>query len=166
MVLNVSDFEEIIETWKHQLEFQPQEPILDVAQGPMWSMLFPKETIHHSWHLGFSLFIDWYNRLQNKLAGVQVSMGLIMLNCLNLPPQLRYQTKYMFLSGIILGPKQPNMVTINNILKPLVNKLLELCRVIMNTQIPQRPQSCCEVGIFDWRCGGHPQSWWVYVSLS
>ncbi|MBW0582175.1 hypothetical protein O181_121890 [Austropuccinia psidii MF-1] len=139
--LNVLDVEEIIETWQHQLEFQPQEPILNVAQGPMWSMLFPKETIHHRWHLGFSLFIDWYNPLQNKLAGGQVSMGLIALNCLNLPPQLGYQTKYTFLSGIIPRPKQPNTVTINNILKPLVNELLELSRGI-TICTPKYPRGC------------------------
>ncbi|MBW0552151.1 hypothetical protein O181_091866 [Austropuccinia psidii MF-1] len=53
-------------------------------------------------------------------------MGIISLNCLNLPPRLQYQTQYTCLAGIIPSPNQPTMITINKILKPSVNELYEL----------------------------------------
>ncbi|MBW0478447.1 hypothetical protein O181_018162 [Austropuccinia psidii MF-1] len=125
-LLNVPSIEETIEEWKEQLESLPPEPIFDVAQGSNWKIIFPNEFNNNHLKLGYSLFVDWFNPLQNKLSGRQVSMGVIALNCLNLPPHLRHQTKHTFLAGIIPGPNQPNMLTINNILLPLVNELLEL----------------------------------------
>ncbi|MBW0533260.1 hypothetical protein O181_072975 [Austropuccinia psidii MF-1] len=53
-------------------------------------------------------------------------MGVIALNCLNLPPRLRFQPYYTCLSGIIPSLKQPDMFTTNNVLKPLVDELLNL----------------------------------------
>ncbi|MBW0533732.1 hypothetical protein O181_073447 [Austropuccinia psidii MF-1] len=139
--LNVSGVEETMEKWHNELESQPPVPIIDVAQGAMWKTLFQNEARNSSWTLAFSLFIDWFNPLQNKLAGRQVSMGVIALNCLNLPPRLRYQSQYTFLSGIIPGPMQPNMFTISNVLGPLVNELLEL-RNGIRIHTPKYPKGC------------------------
>ncbi|MBW0529106.1 hypothetical protein O181_068821 [Austropuccinia psidii MF-1] len=93
--------------------------------------MFPKEPRGNSLILGLSLLIDWFNPLQNKLSGHQASMGVIALNCLNLPPCLCYQPAFTYLSRIIPGPNQPNMFTISNILGPLVKKLLESNQGIM-----------------------------------
>ncbi|MBW0564346.1 hypothetical protein O181_104061 [Austropuccinia psidii MF-1] len=123
--LNIPVLEETIEKWKEQLETQPLEPIFNVVQGAMWKAIFPNEFNNNSLTLGFSLFVDWFNPIQNKLSGRQVSMGVIALNCLNLPPRLSHQPKYTFLAGIIPGPNQPNMLTINNVLVPLVKELIE-----------------------------------------
>ena len=39
-------------------------------------------------HYVFSLCVDFFNPLSNKQAGKKVSVGLISLVCLNLPPEL------------------------------------------------------------------------------
>ncbi|MBW0522864.1 hypothetical protein O181_062579 [Austropuccinia psidii MF-1] len=122
---NIPGIEETIENWKEKIETQPLELIFDVAQGAMWKTIFPNELNNNSLTLGFSLFVNWFNPMQNKLSGRQVSMGVIALNCLNLPPRLCHQAKYTFLAGIILGPNQPRMFTINKLLVPLVNELVE-----------------------------------------
>ncbi|MBW0575990.1 hypothetical protein O181_115705, partial [Austropuccinia psidii MF-1] len=118
--------EEYIDQWANELEAHDSNSICDVAQGPVWKKLFSSDYKGSGLCLGLSLFIDWFNPLKNKLAGRQLSMGIISLNCLNLPPRLRYQTRYTCLAGIIPSPNQPTMITINNILTPLVNELYEL----------------------------------------
>ncbi|KNZ60636.1 hypothetical protein VP01_15268g1, partial [Puccinia sorghi] len=62
----------------------------------------------------------------NKLAGKQVSLGVMALTCLNLHPSIRYKPQYTFLAGIIPAPNQPDMVTISNVLRPIVDELLNL----------------------------------------
>ncbi|MBW0593342.1 hypothetical protein O181_133057 [Austropuccinia psidii MF-1] len=47
-------------------------------------------------------------------------MGIIVLHCFNLQP------KYTCLAGLIPSPNQPDMVTISNVFKPLIDELLEL----------------------------------------
>ena len=49
-----------------------------------------------------------------------------MLFCMNLPPELRYKPENVFLVGIIPGPKEPNVLQMNNLLRPLVTELQEL----------------------------------------
>ncbi|MBW0473573.1 hypothetical protein O181_013288 [Austropuccinia psidii MF-1] len=66
-------------------------------------------------------------------------MGVIALNCINLPPCLCYQPTFTYLSGIIPGPNQPNIFTISNILGPLLNELLEFNRGIM-IRTPKYPK--------------------------
>ncbi|MBW0565832.1 hypothetical protein O181_105547 [Austropuccinia psidii MF-1] len=53
-------------------------------------------------------------------------MGIISLNCLNLPSCLQSQNKYTFLAGIIPSPNQPTMITINNMLRPMIDEIFEL----------------------------------------
>ncbi|MBW0561985.1 hypothetical protein O181_101700 [Austropuccinia psidii MF-1] len=60
-------------------------------------------------------------------------MGVIALNCLNLPPRLRFKPYYTCLSGIIPSPKQPDIFNTNNVLKPLVDELLNLHKGIKIT---------------------------------
>ncbi|MBW0506347.1 hypothetical protein O181_046062 [Austropuccinia psidii MF-1] len=46
--------------------------------------------------------------------------------CLYLPSSVQYKSQYMFVAGMIPAPNQPNMITMSNVLKPLVKDLLEL----------------------------------------
>ena len=73
----------------------------------------------------FSLCVDFFNPLSNKQAGKKMSVGLISLVCLNLPPELRYKPENMFLAGVIPGPHEPPLNTLNHYLTPLVDDLLD-----------------------------------------
>jgi hypothetical protein len=73
----------------------------------------------------FSLSINFFNPYTNKQAGKKSSVGLISAVCLNLPPSMRYKPENMFLFGVIPGPKEPPLTSLNHYLKPLVDDLME-----------------------------------------
>lgn len=72
----------------------------------------------------FSLSVDFFNPYTNKQAGIKSSVGLISVICLNLPPSMRYKPENMFLAGVIPGPKEPPLTSLNHYLKPIVDDLL------------------------------------------
>ncbi|MBW0496605.1 hypothetical protein O181_036320 [Austropuccinia psidii MF-1] len=88
--------------------------------------------------LAFSLFTYWFNPLSNKASEKQVSLGVLALNFLNLPPNSQWKVENTFLSGLVPEPTQPNMVTINNILKAFVDEILRLDSgiIIQTSQYP------------------------------
>ncbi|MBW0526525.1 hypothetical protein O181_066240 [Austropuccinia psidii MF-1] len=88
--------EESIETWKNDLN-----------------------TLKGTMHI-------WFNPRGNKMSGKKESMGCVMLTCLNLPPTLQNKPAFSLLYRIIPGPNSPDVVTISNALKPLVDELLVL----------------------------------------
>ncbi|MBW0570974.1 hypothetical protein O181_110689 [Austropuccinia psidii MF-1] len=53
-------------------------------------------------------------------------MGIISLNCVNLPLHFQYHNKDTFLAGTIPTSNQPTMITINNVLKPIIDEIYEL----------------------------------------
>ncbi|MBW0487432.1 hypothetical protein O181_027147 [Austropuccinia psidii MF-1] len=124
--LSVPGMEDSIEDWQRKLNSQDDDTVCNVTQGQVWKKLFHQGSSGSRLNLGFSLFIDGFNPLGNKLSGRQLSIGVIALNCLNLPPWLRYQTQNTFLFGLIPGPNQPVMITMNNILTPLIDQLFKL----------------------------------------
>lgn len=77
-------------------------------------------------HYAFSLSVDFFNPYMNKQAGKKVSIGVISLVCLNLPPDMRYKPENMYLAGIVPGPKEPPLNSLNHYLHPLVSDLLTL----------------------------------------
>ncbi|MBW0484215.1 hypothetical protein O181_023930 [Austropuccinia psidii MF-1] len=137
--LSLCIVEEFLDQWAHELEAEDSNFICDVAQGTVCKKLFPLKGAGSELCLRFSMFIDWFNPLKNKLAGKQSSIGLITLNCHNLPPCLQYQTKYTCLAGLIPSPNQPTMITINNVLILLVNELYILNRgmIIPKSKYPR-----------------------------
>ena len=69
----------------------------------------------------FGLCVDFFNPFTNKQAGKKCSIGIISVVCLSLPPSLRYKAENMFLAGVIPGPNEPPLTTINHYLTPLVD---------------------------------------------
>ncbi|MBW0501144.1 hypothetical protein O181_040859 [Austropuccinia psidii MF-1] len=123
----IPQVEDSIELFKQQVQTQDGF-VSDYQQLKAWDHLYPKPHKSHenTMQLSFSLFVDWFNPLTNKLAGKQVSIGVLALNCLNLPPAMQWKMQYTFISGIVPAPNQPNMITINNILCECVDKLIKL----------------------------------------
>lgn len=65
---------------------------------------------------------DFFNPFYNKAAGKSVSIGSIVLVCLNLPPHLRYKSENMYIAGIIPGPREPDVDQINHFLSPILGR--------------------------------------------
>lgn len=55
-----------------------------------------------------------------------MSVGTVVLFCPNTPPELRYKPENVFIVGIIPGSKEPSVLQMNNLLRPLVTELQEL----------------------------------------
>ncbi|MBW0523372.1 hypothetical protein O181_063087 [Austropuccinia psidii MF-1] len=83
----IPEFEDLIDEWKKQVQ-NKNDSVSDYQQSLAWKNLYPasQQLNSSSIHLSFSLFVNWFNPLTNKLAGKQVSLGILALNCLNLPP--------------------------------------------------------------------------------
>lgn len=76
--------------------------------------------------LAFSLAVDFFNVEGNRSGAASVSCGIISLACLNLPSEIRYKDEYMFLAGIIPGPKEVHCEEMHYYLRPLVDEFMEL----------------------------------------
>lgn len=66
--------------------------------------------------LAFLVYHDFFNPFGNKIAGKKRSIGLVMMVCLNLPPDVRYDLKNIYVTAMIPGPKEPALEHINNFL--------------------------------------------------
>ncbi|KAG0148229.1 hypothetical protein CROQUDRAFT_90560 [Cronartium quercuum f. sp. fusiforme G11] len=136
--LSLADIKEAIDSWASKCCSSNSECVSDYNQSLAWKTLYASiHTPSSSWknplHLAFSLFVDWFNPLGNKLSGRQVSISVLALHCVNLPPSKRHLIKNTYLAGIVPAPNQPDMVTISNLLQPIVDELIELNQGI---QIP------------------------------
>ncbi|MBW0496430.1 hypothetical protein O181_036145 [Austropuccinia psidii MF-1] len=126
-LLSPKRIEEEIEDWKTELTNCLHT--CDIQQSMAWKTLEWSELSTKSPNslcLAFCLFIDWFNPRGNKLAGKPESLCCLVLSCLNLPPKYRNKPAFTLLYSIIPGPNSPDVVTISNVLKPLVDKLLLL----------------------------------------
>lgn len=103
--------------------YQPAAGIMNgIWDSPAWKSLFTFTTTDGC--LTFSLYIDWFNPLTNKIAGKKISCGAVILCCMNLPPELRYLPENVFFAGLIPGPKEPSIITMTHVLDPIVSDLL------------------------------------------
>lgn len=75
-------------------------------------------------HLAFALGVDGFNPYTMKIAGVKASAHAVVLICLSLPPEMRYEPDNIFIYNVF--PGNPNTEQSNNILRPLVESLREL----------------------------------------
>ena len=71
----------------------------------------------------FSLNFDTFNVEGMRIRGASAACGLISMVCLNLPPHLRYKPEYMYIAGIIPGPKQPTETELNHYFRPLIDDM-------------------------------------------
>ena len=72
-------------------------------------------------HYIFSLNFNTFNREGMCTWGASAACSLISMVCLNLPPHLFYKPEYMYITGIIPGPKQPTETELNHYFRPLIN---------------------------------------------
>ncbi|MBW0502506.1 hypothetical protein O181_042221 [Austropuccinia psidii MF-1] len=132
---------ESIKTCKISL-ITTNDSVYNYQQSQAWDALYPKcqQKSSSPLQLAFSLFTEWFNLLSNKAAGKQFSLGVLALNCLNLPPTSQGKAQNTFLSGLVPEPSQPKMMKINNILKNFVDEVVQLDSEII-IQTPCYPHS-------------------------
>ena len=73
--------------------------------------------------LVWALCVDWYNPLMNKVAGKAISVGVIAMICLSLPPHLRLLEHNIYHCGAIPGTKEPSLDANNNFIDPIVSDM-------------------------------------------
>src|SRR5882757_3194416 len=69
--------------------------------------------------------MDFFNLEGMNLHGANKSSGIISMACLNLPLDIRYKPKNMYLAGIIPGPKQPSLEHLNHYIRPLIDDMVD-----------------------------------------
>ncbi|MBW0534712.1 hypothetical protein O181_074427 [Austropuccinia psidii MF-1] len=86
-LLKIENIEDKMDEWNEKIIHT--RGTMDIQQGLAWKSL--------NWsplnandvkplQLVFLISLDWFNPWGNKISGKQQSLGLILLNCLNLPP--------------------------------------------------------------------------------
>ena len=116
--------------WSRTTESKRSDTMRDIFDGEMLRNFKGPDGKHfgHEEDEGryvFSLSLDFFNPLSNKQSGKKVSVGIISLVCLNLPPDVRYKPEHMCLVGIIPGPHEPPLTALNHYLTPLVDDFMD-----------------------------------------
>jgi hypothetical protein len=75
--------------------------------------------------LAFLVYHDFFNPFSNKMAGKQRSVGIVLMVCLNLPPEIRYNHENLYAASVIPGPSEPSGDEINHFMHPIVENLLQ-----------------------------------------
>jgi hypothetical protein len=88
-----------------------------------------------------TLSVDWMNPFGVKAAGISASVGVIAMCCVNLPLSIRYKPENLILVGLIPGPHEPVLDTVNYFLKPIVDALLILWEQGIRLSGSQDPNS-------------------------
>lgn len=92
-------------------------------KGPSGSTLFVDRPDGEG-RYGFVLNVDFYNPEGNRGRSAKASCGIVAMACINLPLSIRYRPENMYLAGIIPGPHEPSLTTINHYLRPLITDMV------------------------------------------
>jgi len=116
--------------WSRTMDSKQSDTMRDIFDGEMLREFKGPDGKHfgHEEDEGryvFSLSVDFFNPLSNKQSGKKVSVGIVSLVCLNLPPDIRYKSEHMCLLGIIPGPHEPPLTTLNHYLAPVVDDFMD-----------------------------------------
>jgi hypothetical protein len=126
-------YEEMMDGAWERMSLSPDGQLKDIFQGStIRDFKGPDEQTHFSLageegtgRYLFALSFDSFNPLRNMAGGKKLSVGMIALVCVNLPIELRYEPENMFLAGIVPGPHEPPLDTLNHYLRPIVDAFLE-----------------------------------------
>ena len=124
--------EKMDKAWERMAQ-SPGGILRDIFQGSTIRDFKGPDGATHFSHAGgedagqylFSLGFDFFNPLGNKQSGKKVSIGVLILACVNLPIEECYKPENMFVAGIISGPNEPKLDQINPYLTPIVDAFLE-----------------------------------------
>lgn len=100
----------------------------------------------------FLMLGDFFNIEGNRIGGKANSTGMMALVCLNLPWHIRYDPAYIYMPGVIQGPKEPDAKQGHHqhFLRPLVDDLLVAYRrgvqSITSTNKEPRTERCALAG--------------------
>ncbi|CAE6534790.1 unnamed protein product, partial [Rhizoctonia solani] len=99
----------------------------DIQHGEIWLNLKKDGELFFgdTDNIGFILMCDWFQP-NSRQGAPSYSTGVISLCIANLPPHLRARPENKIVVGVIPGPHEPNVDTINNFLEPMVQELLSL----------------------------------------
>ncbi|KZW01819.1 hypothetical protein EXIGLDRAFT_786697 [Exidia glandulosa HHB12029] len=116
----------IVEAIKQSYQHVPSLPggtMYGIWDSPAWTALggFTRKI----GNLTFSIFIDWFNPLSNRLAGKKISCRAIQLCCLNLPLSDIFLPENIFIAGTTPMPHEPTVTTISHVVEPVVDTLVE-----------------------------------------
>lgn len=98
-----------------------QAEFLRKMKGPDGKTLFVDRGVEGRYL--FSLNVDFFNIEGMRIRGAKISVGLISMVCLDLPPEIRYKPEYMYVAGIVPGPNQPSLTDLNPYIEPLVDQM-------------------------------------------
>lgn len=101
-----------------------QGRFMTTLKGPRSNRLFIDR--QGEGRFAFSLNIDFFNAHGNRKGGAATSCGIISLACLNLPANIRYKYENLHILGIIPGPREPDLESINSYTRPLIDEMVEL----------------------------------------
>ncbi|EUC67074.1 transposase family Tnp2 protein [Rhizoctonia solani AG-3 Rhs1AP] len=126
-LLNRPGIEDMIESTAPTLQAQCTD-----VWGATYMSTFPKpgepsffDAPQEELRLAFLVYHDFYNPFGNRQGGKKQSVGMIMMVCLNLPPDIRSNIENIYVAGMIPGPKEPALERINNYMRPIAANLEE-----------------------------------------
>lgn len=115
----------------------------DIYDGSQWQN-FLDETgesyPQQSGNFSFGLYLDWLNPHGVRSHSKSVSLGVISLICLNLPPSQRYKPHNMFVYGFTPTPKEPKSTQLKNLLEPLIEEFLDLWKGFFIPKTAKNPE--------------------------